>query len=44
MMTGQTKEETGELKVASLDDIHADNLRIIAGLNQVLKSIGRPPV
>ena len=36
------KEETGELKVASLDDIHADNLRIIAGINGILKTMGGP--
>jgi len=37
-------DEEGKETVASLDDIHADNLKIIAALNQILKTLGRPGV
>ena len=37
-------ENEGKETVASLDDIHADNLRIIAALNKILHNKGFPPV
>jgi len=45
-MTGSTKTEEDEslYTVATNDDLLAALNRIIAGLNLVLKSMGRPPV
>jgi len=45
-MTGSTKTEEDEANytVATNDDLLAALTRLIAGINGVLKSMGRPPV